>query len=870
MPQDAVKVFISYSHDSPEHERQVLALSERLRADGIDSWIDQYDPYPEEGWPRWMQRQIDEAEAVLLICTPTYRKRVEGKEEPGIGKGVCWEANLIYNRLYSNQQYTSQFVPVLFSGAGENDIPEVLRGQPFFRVQDEQGYESFYRRLTGQPRVTPSPLGSVHRLPKIEMVSGRAVESTPIVTVQTPSRQEVTDRGAEARDQTVAKNDIFISYKTEDKDRLRPLVDALETAGWSVFWDRKVPTGKRWRDYIFENLRASRYVIVAWSEKSISSDYVREEAEDARKRDVLLPIYIDQVEPPFGFGELQAHDLIGWNGATDQQPFQNLVRQVADVLSQKPVTNSSISSQEIKQGTSQLPPVASPSRDKARKFFISYPQGDPSDENLARFLHSGLTERGHEVFIDIGIRARTDWVRAIRDRIHWCDTLVVLLSERSMGSEMVHTEVRLAALQLGQTRRPKIIPVRLGYLGPLEYELEIYLGGLQHITWKSEADSRQVLTAIRNSVGSQEHTEPAAAGVPLPSRDEPAIEPGPDSGRPRAGRDPRAAILQDGPIRNDDPCYIERKQDRVILDLAELPEQTLVIKGPHQTGKSSLLLQYLSKAQSLGKRIAFVDFKIFSTGDLGHYDRFLTSFAQVMVRRLRLTVEIPEIDGQIQMVDFMEGQVRPALEGPTVFAFDEVDRVLGRPYQQDFFSMLRLWHENVSSPFYPDWADLDLALVISTEPYLLISAAERSPFTVGHRIETAPLDEQQCRELDRRYPDVLTAEQQTQLRQLLRGHPYLTRLAYYRLTAPDRIRFDQLIEQAALDNGPFGDHLRALRVRLGEHPELLEAFGQARRTGRIDNRELYYRLYGAGLVREEDGWINPANLLYARYFGNDL
>jgi len=182
--------------------------------------------------------------------------------------------------------------------------------------------------------------------------------------------------------------------------------------------------------------------------------------------------------------------------------------------------------------------------------------------------------------------------------------------------------------------------------------------------------------------------------------------------------------------------------------------------------------------------------------------------------------------------------------------------------------MLRLWHEYVSSPLHPDWADLDLVLVISTEPHLLIDTAYRSPFTVGRHIETLPFDEHQCHALDRCYPDLLTAEQQAQLRQLLRGHPYLTRLAYYRLTAPDRIEIEQLIDQAALDNGPFGDHLRALRVRLGERPELLETFDQARRTGMIDNRDLYYCLYGAGLVREEEGRINPANLLYARYFGD--
>ena len=50
--------------------------------------------------------------------------------------------------------------------------------------------------------------------------------------------------------------------------------------------------------------------------------------------------------------------------------------------------------------------------------------------------------------------------------------------------------------------------------------------------------------------------------------------------------------------------------------------------------------------------------------------------------------------------------------------------------------MLRLWHKNVSLPFHHEWTDLDLALAISTEPYLhlLINAANRSPFTVGQGI----------------------------------------------------------------------------------------------------------------------------------------
>jgi TIR domain len=73
-------VFISYSHDSPEHADRVLALSDHLRADGIDCILDQYEDSPPEGFPRWMDRHIRAADFVLMICTPTYHRREWAKK----------------------------------------------------------------------------------------------------------------------------------------------------------------------------------------------------------------------------------------------------------------------------------------------------------------------------------------------------------------------------------------------------------------------------------------------------------------------------------------------------------------------------------------------------------------------------------------------------------------------------------------------------------------------------------------------------------------------------------------------------------------------------------------------------------------------
>ncbi len=73
------KIFISYSHDSDEHRDFVRAISDRMRGEGLDCQIDQYiNGFPPEGWQHWMEKQIELADFVLLVCTPNYLKRYRG------------------------------------------------------------------------------------------------------------------------------------------------------------------------------------------------------------------------------------------------------------------------------------------------------------------------------------------------------------------------------------------------------------------------------------------------------------------------------------------------------------------------------------------------------------------------------------------------------------------------------------------------------------------------------------------------------------------------------------------------------------------------------------------------------------------------
>jgi hypothetical protein len=159
------KVFISYSHDTVEHQERVLGLADRLRADGIAAEIDQYNAAPSEGWPLWCERQIAAADVVLMVCTETYHRRVSGDEERGKGLGVVWEARIIRQLLYDAGAVGDKFVPVLFSDASSEQIPTPIKAGTRYVIDTEDGYEELYRRLTGQPRLLRPPLGTIRALP---------------------------------------------------------------------------------------------------------------------------------------------------------------------------------------------------------------------------------------------------------------------------------------------------------------------------------------------------------------------------------------------------------------------------------------------------------------------------------------------------------------------------------------------------------------------------------------------------------------------------------------------------------------------------------------------------------------------------------
>jgi len=130
-------------------------------------------------------------------------------------------------------------------------------------------------------------------------------------------------------------SDIFLSYARSEVSRAKQIASELEKRGWTVWWDRQIAVGVSWAQEIEKQLAEARCVIVLWSENSVKSDWVQEEAAYAKELNKLIPVLVENVESPIGFRGIQSAVLTDWEGQSNHKGFQDLVTSITYVLSQK-------------------------------------------------------------------------------------------------------------------------------------------------------------------------------------------------------------------------------------------------------------------------------------------------------------------------------------------------------------------------------------------------------------------------------------------------------------------------------------------------------------------------------------------------------
>ena len=149
-------VFISYSWDDDQHCEWVRRLAERLRADGVDVFIDRWTAVPGDQLPAFMERAIRENGFVVIVCTPRYKSRSDSREG-----GVGYEGDIMTGEVMSSNNHR-KFIPVLRKGAWPEAAPSWLLGKYHINLAgdpySERDYEDLVRTLLGI-RETAPPIG---------------------------------------------------------------------------------------------------------------------------------------------------------------------------------------------------------------------------------------------------------------------------------------------------------------------------------------------------------------------------------------------------------------------------------------------------------------------------------------------------------------------------------------------------------------------------------------------------------------------------------------------------------------------------------------------------------------------------------------
>lgn len=148
--------FISYSWDDETHKQRVRNLATRLRYDGVDVRLDQWEIAPGDQLPEFMERSLRESDFILIICTPEYKMKSDGRDG-----GVGYEGHIMTTELYTTHNYR-KFIPLLSHAKSEESIPTWLRGAYHIDLFNLELFEGAYKELVdtlhGRQQQAP-PLG---------------------------------------------------------------------------------------------------------------------------------------------------------------------------------------------------------------------------------------------------------------------------------------------------------------------------------------------------------------------------------------------------------------------------------------------------------------------------------------------------------------------------------------------------------------------------------------------------------------------------------------------------------------------------------------------------------------------------------------
>lgn len=470
-------------------------------------------------------------------------------------------------------------------------------------------------------------------------------------------------------------------------------------------------------------------------------------------------------------------------------------------------------------------------------------------DHLLQVLDSALTADGHEINVEPQATKDLQWAKSLESTIRSADTVVAIISDFSAESEMLQYQLEIAIDERRKRGKPQILPVWLNETASPAGPLSALNRNLYHAIWQNTGDNERVVSEVRAALASGQSETDA------------------ESLEAEAGCDPK--------------FYIQRAADKELDMALGRHESIVLIKGPRQTGKSSLMACGLKYARERGWRCATTDFRNLSSRQLESDSSCYRVVATTLANQIGFDFDFDEewLEDQAPTRN-MDGFIRELLSSsdePLVWFIDEADRLFAAPYASDFYGLVRMWHNARATDPTGPWRQLTVVIGYATEAHLFIRDLNRSPFNVGMPVNLDMFSLENTADLNERHGrPIQSAGDIKSLHSLVGGQPFLTRRAFD-ILARGTMDVETLLSTADMDDGPFGDHLRRILVTVTQLPIVWDALVKSVGARGLDlsplgaselaESEGIFRLISAGILVRKSGRVFELRYeLYKRYF----
>lgn len=270
-------IYLAYTHADMAAAQFIAEVVERA---GYGIWWDRDIPIGSD-WMEQLRSSFNDARCVLWLATQRSIKSswMLGYLRQAVARGVL--------------------LPVLLEPIHLEDAPLGLRT---VQLLDMAGTE-------GEARL----LQAIHRQigpPPLRILLPKPVKRRQPKTIQRTGY------------------DTFVSYKSEERERVRPYVQQLGSSGLKVWWDEMIPQGANYGREIDNALKASRSVVVFWSPLAIDSDEVYAEAEYGNRIRSLFQAVLEPCDIPERMKVRQYVEL--FEKQEHSNPFGRLIASLKD------------------------------------------------------------------------------------------------------------------------------------------------------------------------------------------------------------------------------------------------------------------------------------------------------------------------------------------------------------------------------------------------------------------------------------------------------------------------------------------------------------------------------------------------------------